>query len=278
MASDGDRQARWSWSWAWLDEALVLKWVFRMLLVGALVVVTLDFKEIYDRSNEVLPGDDEQREPVVMAPPQRRDQVRTYLPRSMPKRPKTSGPQMPGYGKPPADTSVGERMQFVRGPKGRASAVGRIEPGSAEEFAAFIERQAGEVETLYLHSPGGSVEDALQMSQLLRKQGIATAIPDEGYCASSCPIVFSGGKERTAGPHSWIGVHQIYADARAPGNLHDGMSHGQVVSARVQDHLREMGVDAQAWIHAMKTPAQQIYIFTPEELAEYKLATRIASP
>jgi ATP-dependent protease ClpP protease subunit len=269
---------RWRWSWDWLDEALILKSVFRLLLAGALIVVALDFKEIYERSNAALPGDETQREPVVMEPPRRSDQVRTYLPRAMPVRRKSDGPNMPGLAKPPADKSVGERMHFVRGPKGRASAIGRIEPGTATELAQFVEEQAGEIKTLYLHSPGGFVDDALQMSRLLREKDIVTTVPNDGYCASSCPIVFAGGKERVSGPRAWIGVHQIYAAENSPGNLHDGMSHGQVVSAQVQDHLLELGVDPRAWIKAMQTPAEQIYIFTPDELTEYKLATRIGSP
>ena len=262
---------------AWLTEAFILRSVFRSLIIGSIVFLGFDFYQIYEEANMPLPGATEQQEPVVMEPPKREDQLRPYLPLTNPMRRSGSGPQMPGYTEPPDQETVATRMAFIRGPKGAASAVGRIEPGTAADLERFIEGQGGEIKTLHLHSPGGSVGDALEMSQLLRDKGIDTVVPDNGYCASSCPIVFSGGKKRTAGSNSWVGVHQIYAAASAPGDLNDGMSHAQSISAEVQDHLGKMGVDARAWIHAMKTPSDQLYIFTPDELTEYKLATRIKS-
>jgi ATP-dependent protease ClpP protease subunit len=267
------RAPRAGWMPTWLSEALILKSVFWSLLAGAVAVAALDFSELYQRADADLPGDHTQRNPVVMEPPRRHDHVRTYLPRAMPKRPKGGGPQMPGYGKPPADTAVGERMQFVRGPKGAASAVGRIEPGTADDLARFLEQQGGEVKMLYLHSPGGYVDDALRMSLLLRDKGLDTKVPNDGYCASSCPIVFAGGKNRSAGARAWVGVHQVFVAQGSDGDINDGMAGVQTITARVQDHLVAMGVDPRAWIPAMKTPSDQIYIFTPEELTEYKLAT-----
>jgi hypothetical protein len=211
-----------------------------------------------------------------MEPPKQRDQVRPYLPLTNPVRQHSGkGPQMPGYAEPPSQEKVGARMTFLRGPKGALSAVGRIELGTAAEMARFIEGQGGEIKAVHLHSPGGSVSDALAMSKLLREKGIDTVVPDNAYCASSCPIVFAGGKTRTAGKGAWIGVHQIYAAAAAPGDINDGLAHGQAISAEVQDHLIKMGVDTQAWIHAMRTPSDQLYVFTPQELTDYKLATQI---
>ena len=173
-----------------------------------------------------------------------------------------------------SDQAVGDRMHFIRGPKGAASAVGRIEPGTADALAQFIEQQGGD-QTLYLHSPGGFVQDALRMSKLLRAKHIDTAVSNDAYCASSCPIVFAGGKERTAGARSWIGVHQIFALDDGDRDNAEVMADAQTVSAQVQDLLVAMGVDPRAWLPAMKTPSAQIYIFTTEELTAYKLATRI---
>ncbi len=273
---DGEKKARRAKRFAWFTEAFVLNSVFRLLIVGAIVFLAIDFRQIYEEANAPLPGETEERDPVIMAPPKREDQVRPYLPLTNPLRRAGDSPEMPGYTKPPSHDSVATPMQFKRGPKGAASAVGRIEPGTSAAFADFIEGQGGEIKALHLHSPGGSVRDALEMAELLREKGIDTLVPDNGYCASSCPIVFSGGKNRTAGRKSWIGVHQIYVAASSPGDINDGLSHGQTVSAEVQDHLAKMGVDARAWIHAMKTPSDQLYVFTPEELTKYKLATKLS--
>jgi hypothetical protein len=261
--------------YAWFTESFVLKYAFRALLVGTVIFLALDFKDIYEEANAPLPGKVTERRPITMEPPKRQDHLRPYLPLTNPVRRKGAGPKMPGYTKPPKDEITGERMLFLRGPKGAVSAIGRIEVGTAEDLAQFIKGQAGEIKTLHLHSPGGSVEDALQMSKLLRSEGIDTVVPDNGYCASSCPIVFSGGKTRLAGKRAWIGVHQVFTATATPGSLNDGMAQGQTVSALVQDHLSAMGVDLRVWVKAMQTPSEKLYIFTADELTEFKLATRI---
>lgn len=261
---------------AWLTERLVLTSLFRLLLAVTVAFLAYDYRTIYEAANVPLPGDTEREEPLVMDPPKERDHLRPYLPRATPSRRSSRGPVLPGYTKPAPNESIGKKMAFVRGPKGAASAVGRIEAGTASEFVDFLEGQGGEVKSLYLHSPGGSVGDAIAMSKLLRKEGIATVVPDDAYCASSCPILFSGGKQRTVGRDAWIGVHQIYASRATSGNLADGMSQGQAITAEVQQHLSDMGIDPRAWLNAMKTPSDQLYVFTPKELKDYRIATKLS--
>ena len=113
------------------------------------------------------------------------------------------------------------------------------------------------------------------MARLIREQGLATRVLPDGYCASSCPLVFAGGTERIADATSWIGVHQVFALTTAFGSLADGMDQGQRVSAEAQNLLAELGVDPLVWTHAMATPSEQLYLFTPEELIALKLATEI---
>lgn len=262
--------------WRWITEERILNTLFRTLLATTVVFLALDFQTIYEQAAVPLPGETHRLSPLVMEPPKERDQVRPYLPRATPIRRSGDPPQMPGFAQPPKAEDIGAPMAFVRGPNGQASAVGRIEIGTASRFSEFIDGQAGEVKELFLHSPGGSVQDALAISKLLRANGIATQVPGNAYCASSCPIVLSGGEKRTVGSSAWIGVHRIYAAERTPGDLAEGLAQGQAITAEVQAHLVEMGVDARAWLPAMQTPSEQLYVFTEKELTEYKLATRIA--
>ena len=67
------------------------------------------------------------------------------------------------------------------------------------------------MKTVVLHSPGGSVSDAIEMGRLIRQQQFATEVESGRYCASSCPLVFAGGLERRAGERAAIGVHQVAA-------------------------------------------------------------------
>jgi len=112
------------------------------------------------------------------------------------------------------------------------SAEGRIEPGSAPAFAEAISRLGGRRLPILIHSPGGSVTDAIAMGKLIRAKGLAVAVartlvrncpetaprcPDGpgvaitggAICASACALVLAGGVERLVGPAPLVGVHQI---------------------------------------------------------------------
>jgi hypothetical protein len=173
------------------------------------------------------------------------------------------------------DERLKAAMAFELVGDGKLMAVGGIEPGTAKRFADEIEKRGSYVKTIVLHSPGGSVQDALAMGRLIRERKFATEVEDGAYCASSCPLVFAGGAERKAGDHAAIGVHQVFSAANGPISG-DGMASAQRVSAECQRYLRDMGVDQQVWVHAMETPKDELFYFKPEELIGLKLATAAA--
>jgi hypothetical protein len=165
------------------------------------------------------------------------------------------------------------RMSFYTAANGDISAIGRMEPGTAADFDKFLDAAGPSVKTVWFLSPGGSVADAISIGRSIRKRDLKTAIADEGYCASSCPLAFAGGVARHAGRQALLGVHQIYAVQQGTGTWHDGISAAQQISAQCEAYLVEMGVDPGAWIKAMQTPKERLYIFRPEELKTYRLTT-----
>lgn len=258
-------------------EGSFLRIVFFGLLALSAGVLSLDFRDLIEAEG----GFDlvwTPRDPVPLTRPDGDDHVRPYLPMT---RPEDAGATRDGAPKLPFDlpkSAESAPMSFERVAGGKAAAVGRIEPGTALAFSRFLERQGGEVKTIVLHSPGGAVKDALKMARAIRDAGIDTEVPDHAYCASSCPLVFAGGVKRMAGKKAWIGVHQVYALGEASasalrGSLQQGMSAAQEISADCQSALVEFGVDPRLWIHAMQTPKDQLYLLTPEQMTEYKLAS-----
>lgn len=159
---------------------------------------------------------------------------------------------------------------------------GTIDVGAAARFAAEVEARGDYVKTIALDSPGGSVADALQMGKLIRDKGFATSVAAGAFCASSCPLVFAAGMERTATAASAIGIHQVYADLRQDDTISGlraagvAMSDAQKTTASITRYLLEMGVDSAVWLHALDTPPNQLYYLTPEELKTYRLATQLA--
>ena len=171
------------------------------------------------------------------------------------------------------DERLRAAMSFDLVGDGRLMAVGTIRPGTAKTFAAEIAKRGGYVKTVVLHSPGGSVGDALEMGRLIRQKNFSTEVENGGYCASSCPLVFAGGVERRAGDGAAIGVHQVttFAINGVAPTADKGMDSVQRVAAECQKYLLDMGIDPLVWVHAMETPKDEVFYFKPDELVQLKL-------
>lgn len=255
--------------------------VFGLSVLGFVIAATgmllaADFRELV-RSAAYSDFSRNARTPVTLQRPTDGDQVRPYLPFTRPVAP----------GQPRVDItrepSASERAPMVFSMRdGRIRAEGTIASGTSEEFGRLVAgleegAAAGTARPaeIVIHSPGGNVAEAMALSRLIRSAGLATRIEPDGYCASACPLVFAGGTERHASAEAWVGVHRVYAPAGIFGTLEDGIGEAQRIAAEAQDLLVEMGVDPVVWTHAMRTPKEQLYFFTADELADLKLATAV---
>jgi len=255
-----------------LPEGSILRQVFFGLLTISAMMIGLDLREQL-RTEKIDPFGMPALSPVTMERPERDNQIRPYLPLTRPMAPDETSKRL--LSRPREETEAAP-MRFRLGAHGDAFAEGTITPGTADAFAAFLAADRGKAVTeIVLHSPGGSVTDATAMAHLIREARLDTRILPDGYCASSCPLVFAAGVRRVADATSWIGVHQVFALTTAFGSLADGMEQAQMVSADAQDLLQSFGVDPLVWTRAMGTPKEKLYLFTPEELVKLKLATSI---
>lgn len=158
---------------------------------------------------------------------------------------------------------------------------GTIDTGAADRVAAEMTARGEYITTVSLNSPGGIVGEALAIGRLIREHGYATSVSAGALCASSCPLVFAGGKERIATAQSAIGVHQVYAAAPSGSAAErlaaagDAMSEAQSLTAEISRYLREMGVDAEVWLRALETPPDRLTYFSADELKRLTLATRL---
>ncbi|MEF2073850.1 ATP-dependent Clp protease proteolytic subunit [Consotaella aegiceratis] len=258
-----------------LPEGLILRGVFYTLLGLAVAIVALDYRDMARAQA------DQERiartEPLPLDRPQPGDQIRPYLPKTIPVGPDRGEPSLPGYDGPVDGTAMAEPMQFILAEDGAATLIGRIDVGTAEAFRAFLDDHQDDVASLHIHSPGGSVVDAIAMARLVREKGLDTVVPDDGYCASACPLLFAGGVARSAGTDSWIGVHQVYAlspsGAEPAPDVGRSISEVQGTIAECQQLLLDMGVKPDLWIKAMLTPPEALYVLTEDELHDYGLVT-----
>ncbi|HWU19174.1 MAG TPA: hypothetical protein VN155_15960 [Devosia sp.] len=241
---------------AGLEDGAILRVAFFALLAGTASVLYVDFRELTaEQSAGPQPG-----HPIL--PP--------------------SNPALPQGPMPIVTTApevLDQPLDIALGNGGQLHLTGTIDPGAAERFAAEIAARGEYVQTVLLDSPGGSVVDALAIGSLIHEKGLATEVAAGSLCASSCPIVFASGAERIASPDAAIGVHQIYASAMSGDPLRAAgvaMADAQSTTAEIIAHLTQSGVDPAMWLHALQTPPDQLYYFSPEELTALKIVTNLA--
>lgn len=257
-------------------EEMVLTFLFGVLLAGVLGVLAIDYRALTGTRIPVdIPFLHRTESVPAIEPARDNDQVRPYSPQIRVDFGPDGVPSLPGVAGS-VDAFMSGSMTFHRAGAGVVTAIGFIEPGTAIRFEEFVarERQGEKVKTLYLHSPGGSVRDAIEMARFIRSEGIKTVITRNGYCASSCPLAFAGGVERSVSKPSALGVHQVFTSDAATGTLQQGIANAQAISAEAQELLIEMGVDPRAWIQAMATPKDRLYLFTDKEIAALKWSAR----
>lgn len=261
MASVTRRIVNWA---AAFEDGAIIRAAFFGLLSATAVILYLDYTELSGQQPLSLPTE---LTPILPA----------------------FDPSSPGGGAPGPDVTtpmevLRQPLEVSLGSGGALRVTGTIMPGSAASFAAQVEQYAEYIKTVALDSPGGSVVDALEMGRLIREKGLATSVAAGSLCASSCPLVFAGGKERVAAPASAIAVHQIYAATPADQTLAarlaaagNAMSDAQTMTAEISRYLIEMGVDPEVWLRALETPPDRLSYFSPDDLTRLKLATRLTT-
>jgi hypothetical protein len=243
-----------------LDDGMLMRGAFYILLAAAAVFLVVDLRDV-SQANADLPGFDPMHESQPVLPPALTD----GRPAAPPVEPGSSA------------EVLRQAIRFDLKPGGVLLAEGAIDLGAADRFTKEIEARGEYVKVIALNSPGGSVEDAIAMSKLIREKKLGTQVATKALCASSCPIVFAGGVTRTAEKDAVIGVHQVFNGGKDRPSADQAMSSAQATTARVARHLQEMGIEAGLWFHALETPPDRLYYLTPKEMSDFKLTTQ-ASP
>lgn len=210
------------------------------------------------------------RAPELDQPVRPGDQTRRFEPRDLPDVPNRPFPPTPDMPTRLMLTDVElDSRDMVR-------MVGTIAPGDGERLASLLADRFGAEdapEALLLHSPGGSVGDALMLGRALRDRGIATEIAPGDLCLSACPYIFAGGATRTVQEGGSLGVHQHYFGENIVQPAFLAVEDIQRGQGQVMAYLAEMGLDPLLMQHALMTVPESIYIFVAEELDRYGIVT-----
>ncbi len=239
-----------------LDDGVLMRGAFYSLLSAAAVFLCIDMRDIVALNAELPSFDPMHRDQPVLPPA-----LTEGVPNAPPVQPASS------------NEVLRQPMKFELASGGVLLADGTIDHGAGVRFAEEIEARGEYVKTVALNSPGGSVDDALAMSKLIRERKLDTKVASQALCASSCPIVFAGGVGRVAEKDAVVGVHQVFDGSGNRPTAEQAMSAAQSTTARVARHLDAMGISAGLWIYALETPPDRLYYLTAKEMADFKLTT-----
>ena len=138
----------------------------------------------------------------------------------------------------------------------RALAIrGEIGAATARWFRDRLnEGQLHAGDAVLLSSPGGELDQAVIMGELIRSRGLVTAVGvadasgqvRPAYCASACVHVYAGGKVRYGVEGSMLGVHQF--EATTP--LRNPVADTQRIAGILLSYMTRMGVSS-AVVEAM---------------------------
>jgi hypothetical protein len=131
-----------------------------------------------------------------------------------------------------------------------------------------------------LSSPGGQLDQALIMGDVIRSRGLTTMVAKtdaqgrlrSSYCASACVLIFAGGKVREAFPGSALGVHQFTTELPKDADFRrDIVADTQKTTGIILAYMTRMGVSPSI-LQAMSA-TKSIRWLSEKETFDLKLAT-----
>jgi hypothetical protein len=153
---------------------------------------------------------------------------------------------------------------------------GKIGPAAASWFRDRIdEAHLKPGDAVLLSSPGGNLDQALIIGEIIRSHGLDTAVGtiaasgevSPSYCASACVLAFAGGKARFGVAGSKLGVHRFVTTRSGD----DPVADTQRTTGALLTYFTKMGVSP-AVLEAMSATSD-IRWLTAGEAEAMKLIT-----
>jgi len=137
--------------------------------------------------------------------------------------------------------------------------------GSDQAVRRALE-QNPKIREVVLTGPGGRIGAGVEIARMIRNRRLATRV--DTACASACTIAFLGGVERSIAPSGKLGFHR----ASFPGMSDDDMFEA---NRDMKRFLLSAGVAAGFAQRVLDTPADSIWVPTPEELLAARVVKRV---
>jgi hypothetical protein len=188
------------------------------------------------------------------------------------------------------------------------AAEGKIDAGAADRFRQLLRKLGDRRPPIFFHSPGGKVNDALELGRLIRDkkfavsvgqtvalgcggdkqaanacearkragQAVEAEISATAYaCNSSCVYALAGGAVRRVPPWVKLGIHDIGVDPNAKVPRGAALTTVMRLShANVRSYLRAMGIDDALFAAAVATPFESVRLVQRDEIVRFGIDRR----
>jgi hypothetical protein len=188
------------------------------------------------------------------------------------------------------------------------AAEGKIDVGAADRFRQLLRKLGDRRPPVYFHSPGGKVNDAMELGRLFRDkkfavsvghtvplncgsdkqsanscearkhagQAVEAEISAKDYeCNSSCVYALAGGAVRLVPPWVKLGIHDIGIDPNT--SMPRGVSVTMVMRmsrTRLRSYLRAMGIDDALFSAVVATPNESIKLLQRDDIVRFGMDRR----
>lgn len=138
---------------------------------------------------------------------------------------------------------------------------GDIVAGDAEIFRAVAKRFVGRGAEVRLDSPGGALDQALEIGDMVRAVFFGTLVEDGAVCASACVFIQSAGVIRMLGETARIGLHRPKFPTAAFANLTPQQAREKYdnMLAIVRDYWARIGGAPEVFRIMTSTPSTEIH-------------------
>lgn len=133
---------------------------------------------------------------------------------------------------------------------------GEIDARTPLTFRRVLAAQP-QTSVLVLNSPGGDVQSALLVAEEIHERKINTIIIEGSGCYSACALIYFAGAERVA--EGELGVHQISGSV--------DVQSAQLNLSDIIEYLSKYGVSSEVITRMLRTPPDQMYVFSQDEIA-----------
>lgn len=126
-----------------------------------------------------------------------------------------------------------------------------------------------------LNSTGGSIDEAIEIGNILWKEQLLAVVPQDAVCYSACVLVYAGSAYRF--PLGEIGIHRpVFMDDDVDSETNFEERYGPVFQ-KVTKYLSQFGVSPEVVNMMRSIPSTSMRVLSEQELVDFGLSKNVLS-